>query len=224
MYSREYGGKKVNFEASGGLMLGSLVMQDKETDSYWSIMSGDAVAGPFAGTELEEIPAGRKMQWMDWVRLHPDTLVLSVQGREDAGRDPYEDYFASDAGFGGLEALDERLPTKEPVFAFRFHGEAYAVPYRESEGGAIFKADGNEFFLFREKGSPIFQSTAAYLIRDGSVELQNEGWTHRPSGTAFDPEKLAFPEIEALEPLPGFDTFWYSWSLVQKDTVILKAK
>lgn len=199
-------------------------MQDKETDSYWSIMSGDAIAGDFAGTELVEIPAGRKMQWGDWVRLYPDTLVLSVQGREDAGRDPYQDYFASEEGFGGLRALDQRLPTKEPIFSFRLYGRAYAAPHAEFEGGAVFQIDGNQLFLYRTQGSPIFQSSAAYLIRDGLVVRRDSSWVHQPSETAFDADALLFPAVDELDPLPGFDTFWYSWSLVQDDVVILKAE
>ena len=45
MYSREYQGRALNFEASGGLLNASLVMQDKETDTYWSIIEGKAIAG-----------------------------------------------------------------------------------------------------------------------------------------------------------------------------------
>jgi hypothetical protein len=52
----------------------ALVMQDKETDSYWSIMTGDSLA---------ELPLGVKSQWKDWVASHPDTVVLSVEGADE---------------------------------------------------------------------------------------------------------------------------------------------
>ena len=81
MYGREYEGQTLRFEASGGLMHGSLVMVDKETDSYWSIMKGSSVAGQLHGTRLDEMPLGVKAQWKDWAEQHPETLVLSVDGQ-----------------------------------------------------------------------------------------------------------------------------------------------
>ena len=79
MYSRDYRGRTVNFEVSGGLVNASLVMQDEQTDTYWSIMEGEAVAGELSGEKLVELPIGEKIQWRHWKERHPDTLVLSVQ-------------------------------------------------------------------------------------------------------------------------------------------------
>lgn len=36
MYGRDYEGKTLQFEPSGGLANGALILQDKETDTYWS--------------------------------------------------------------------------------------------------------------------------------------------------------------------------------------------
>ncbi|RMD94031.1 MAG: DUF3179 domain-containing protein, partial [Calditrichaeota bacterium] len=119
MYGREYQGKTLSFEPSGGLMNSSLVMQDRETDSYWSIMTGDAIGGKMKGEKLKELPVGVKMKWKDWIKKHPNTLVLSVQGREDVPRNVYRDYFRSGRGFRGIKAKDKRLKTKEPIFAFQ---------------------------------------------------------------------------------------------------------
>ena len=58
MYGREYAGRELRFEASGGLLNAALVMQDKETGSYWAIMEGESLAGDYAGTRLEELPLG----------------------------------------------------------------------------------------------------------------------------------------------------------------------
>ena len=60
MYSRSYAGQELRFEASGGLINRSLVMQDKETDSYWAIMKGRSVGGTLAGTQLAEIPGSER--------------------------------------------------------------------------------------------------------------------------------------------------------------------
>ncbi len=85
MYDRNYDGKTLDFEPSGGLMNASLVMQDKQTDTYWSIMSGKAEAGALAGTALVELPVSEKVTWAEWSARHPDTLVLSVTRRTRDG-------------------------------------------------------------------------------------------------------------------------------------------
>ena len=50
MYARSYAGKEYSFEPSGGLIDGALVMQDFETNSYWYIMTQEAVSGAAKGT------------------------------------------------------------------------------------------------------------------------------------------------------------------------------
>jgi hypothetical protein len=73
VYGRQYEGKTLQFEASGGLLHGAMVIRDKETDSHWSIITGDAIAGDLKGTPLEEWPLGEKARWKDWAARHPDT-------------------------------------------------------------------------------------------------------------------------------------------------------
>lgn len=223
MYSRTYQGRTLRFEPSGGLMHSALVMQDKETDSYWSIMTGNAIAGPLKGTPLEELPVGVKMRWKDWVELHPDTLVLSVGGREEVERNPYQDYFESDRGFGGMVTPDRRLETKTPIYAFRFEGKKYAAPFRKFEGGRVFKLGSGRLFLYRPRKAPVFESSVAYWTDSGTFQKEDGEWLHTPSGRKFDPEARRFmgPESSDLRRLEGFDTYWYTWSLTHPDTRIL---
>ena len=81
MYSRDYEDVTVEFEASGGLINSSLVMQDRQTDTYWSMMKGKAISGELEGNDLVELPVSEKMQWRDWKVKHPDTLVLCARLR-----------------------------------------------------------------------------------------------------------------------------------------------
>ena len=217
MYSREYGDRKLNFEASGGLVNSSLVMQDQETDTYWSIMEGEAVAGELRGQKLVELPVSEKMQWRQWRKKHPDTLVLSVDGRE-YGPDPYARYFRDPKGFGGQEAKDDRLPTKEPIFAFHYGDAAYAVRQKDIENGKVFELeDGSSLLLYRRHGSSMFQSTYAFVSKAG-FERRDGGWYEKASSSVFDPESGAFPGVARLA---GFDTFWYNFSLNNPDATVL---
>jgi hypothetical protein len=218
VYGRQYDGKTLRFEPSGGLANGALILQDKETDTYWSIMEGRAVQGKLSGTKLVELPLGEKMQWRYWREKHPDTLVLSVGGREDAPNG-YSGYYAGSRGTFA-DATDERLPSMAPVFAFQHEGVAYAVPLEDFEGGKIYALeDGAQAFLYRRRGASMFQSTDAYLSSSG-LERRDGLFVELQSGAAFDPGRSSFGDA-AVPPLLGFDTFWYTWSLANPETRLL---
>lgn len=223
MYSRDYGEHTLRFEASGGLIENALVMQDKETDSYWSLMKGKAIAGRLKDTQLKELPVGVKIYWGDWLRLHPDTLILSIDGREDFPRNAYADYFDSSQGFRGSRAKDDRLATKEPIFAFRMDGRSYAAPFAALEGGRTFRIGKKDVFLFRSADSPIHRSTVAYSSSPGSFKRRAGGWRHIPSGSRFEKRASDFvgSSTHEIQPMTGYDTYWYTWSPVNPDTVIL---
>ena len=211
MYGRDYGDKQLNFEASGALLDASLVMRDKETDSWWSIMTSDSIGGPLEGTQLVELPIGEKSTWKDWRAKHPDSRVLSVDGMEHIDRNAYEGYFQSEQTFRNLEITDTRLGPKAPIFSFRWKDKPYAVPHAKIEGGRILELPGKprvSALLFREKKASLFASTRAYRV---------EG----PRGPRDLRALLEQADQGKLEPLIGFDTFWYSWVSVNKDTDLL---
>jgi hypothetical protein len=175
VYEREYGGATFTLEASGGLLNSSLVMQDRETDSYWSIMTGEVVAGRLSGTKIIELPVSEKTKWKHWVQKYPETKVLSVNGREDT-YSSYDDYFASDAGFRNQAATDTRLKTKDPIFTFEYQDKKYAVPFSAIEEGAAFVLNGARVFLYRPKNAQIFQSTAAYMTTGSGFVKEGRKW------------------------------------------------
>jgi len=220
VYSRDYAGKTLDFEASGGLMQSSLVMQDKQTDTYWSIMTGDAVGGALEGTDLIELPVSKKVQWKDWVSEHPDTLVLSVRGIEDVERNAYEQYFSDGRGFRGQSAEDGRLATKTPIYAFRYDGAPLAVQAEVIVGGRVFELpDGRWALFYRAPGAELLASSVAFVSSDG-FEERDGVWIETGSGISFSGDRLEF-EGGSVERLSGFDTFWYNWSLIHPDTEIL---
>jgi hypothetical protein len=221
VYGREYGDDELRFEASGGLMYAALVMQDKETDTYWSIMSGDALAGELKGTSLQELPVGTKTRWKDWFADHPDTVVLSVNGVVHPPVNPYERYFESEDGFRGMEAEDDRLPTKAPIYAFRLGDRPYAVPYSAFEGGAVFELGESTVFLYRPEGAAVFESSVAFVA--GELPSRDGGQWRTGGGATFDAARGRFvgDGAAAMRRLDGFDTFWYGWSLTNPSTEVL---
>ena len=57
VYSREAGGKTLIFAVSGKLYQSNLVLYDEGTQSLWSQLEGQALAGPMAGQKLTAIPS-----------------------------------------------------------------------------------------------------------------------------------------------------------------------
>ncbi len=225
MYSRDVGGKTYTFEVSGGLLNAGLVLQDRETDSYWSIITETALKGPAEGAELDTLPGAVKTTWGEWRREHPRTRVLSVDGVEHATGEKYQKYFASEKGFRDMEATDRRLPDKESIYAF-FDGEtASAVAHRSFLGGGAFELrDGRQLFLYRLDDDSHYRSTSAFTAPPrGRFVRAGDRWQLELGDrvVAWNPQSRAFEgEIELQDP-GGFDTFWYIWSLTHENSSIL---
>ena len=210
MYGREFGGRELNFEASGALWQASLVMRDRETDSWWSIMTSEAIGGELEGADLVELPYGEKTTWGEWRSRYPDSLVLSIEGREHEAHNPYDEYFATDRTFRDLEIDDRRLAVKEPIFAFFLDGKPFVVPHSAVEGWRLVETGPVRLLLFRQPGAEMFASTRVWKA---------------PAGTEAD--LGALPPAAGLEaagfvPLGGIDTFWYNWAAVNQDSTILR--
>ncbi len=216
VYDREYNNKVYTLEASGGLINSSLVMQDRETDSYWSLMHNEVIGGKLKGLKIRELPVGEKIRWVDWIKKYPTTMVLSVNGREDAPPG-YSGYFTSPEGFRGTKAKDERLPTKTPIFAFRYNGQKYAVPHSAIQGGKSYPlSDTLRIFLYRRYGAPLFASTVAFITTKVLARSRSK-WRIIGTDCFFSEEAESFVNEKGqpckVDKLVGFDTFWYNWSL-----------
>ena len=57
VYVREIDGEPVTFVISGKLWRNSMTMIDEESGSLWSHITGEALDGPLAGTQLVQLPA-----------------------------------------------------------------------------------------------------------------------------------------------------------------------
>jgi len=81
-------------------------MYDKETNTLWSQLLGEAVSGEKVGTKLEFLPAVMTT-WSSWREMHPDTLAIKKGFFGE--KDPYLNYYYSqDAGVIGAAELVKR--------------------------------------------------------------------------------------------------------------------
>src|SRR5262249_41300547 len=77
VFDRRVGGQTLTFENSGALWRDTLVFRDKETGSYWTPATGEAILGPLTGQTLAGIPAPLTTAEA-WRGLEPDTPCLGT--------------------------------------------------------------------------------------------------------------------------------------------------
>jgi hypothetical protein len=118
---------------SGRLWRDSLIMMDKETETLWSHVTGEAIRGPLAGKKLQALPMVHTT-WKKWRAAYPDTRVLVKDGAVAGGS--YESY-AKDPdkfGLGRAKRAIKQLPGKDLVHGTVVDGEAVAITAAALEG------------------------------------------------------------------------------------------
>ena len=75
MYDRRVKGKTLTLAVSGLLWEHSLVLIDKETQSYWSHLLGEAMRGKLTGAVLKPIPSVMT-DWKKWRKRYPQSTVV----------------------------------------------------------------------------------------------------------------------------------------------------
>jgi len=80
VYDRRVGNSELIFGHSGRLYKGSYVLYDRQTDSQWVQVTGEAKTGPYKGTVLRFIPS-TVTTWQMWKTTYPGTKVLPGIGK-----------------------------------------------------------------------------------------------------------------------------------------------
>ncbi len=125
----------LNFGVSGLLYNSDLLMYDRNTESLWSQISGEAVAGRLVGTKLPRLPLAHTT-WRDWQARQPDTLVMRGHPKftRDYRRNPYPGYAKSRRLYF---EVSHRAPAdfhpKEMVLGIVIGTDVKAYPFSELE-------------------------------------------------------------------------------------------
>jgi hypothetical protein len=218
VYAREIDGQEYDFGVSGKLIMNVLVMYDRQTNTYWSQLLGEAVEGPLKGTQLEYL-ASWQTTWSEWREQHPDTLAIDKGTRSSS--DSYESYYLSgQAGVLGETISDDRLYTKEWVIGVDWNGEQVAYPFsrlsdtpvvNDTVGGTdvlvLFNADSATGIVFDRQvdgQSLTFEPTGDGLtLTDTQTGSTWDGW----NGVA-----TAGPlEGRTLSRVRSTSSFWFGW-------------
>jgi len=217
VYSRELGGLEYSFGVSGKLIMNALVMYDRQTESLWSQITGEAVLGPLQGTKLEFVPA-LHTTWAEWKGLHPETLAL-VKGYSGA-YDSYARYYqSSQTGVLGETRSDDRLYVKEFVVGVEQNGEAVAYPFstlndqpvvNDVIGGVpvlvVFEADSGASVVFgrRVNGQTLsFSAGEGMTLTDSETQSVWDGLNGIATAGPLAGQRLA--------PVKSTRAFWFGW-------------
>lgn len=107
----------------------NVLMYDRETESLWSQIKGEAVAGALTGTELQVLPS-TLTTWKKWHKQYPQTEVLSLSTghRRNYESDPYLNYYKQQSGFMSFFKLGPGEKEKELVVGIEVEGKTKAYP------------------------------------------------------------------------------------------------
>jgi hypothetical protein len=138
-FDRRVDGEALRFGVSGLLRKSDLVMWDDATTTLWQQITGEAVVGELAGTQLEIISTAI-VSYGDAKESFPDALSLATDTGFgiNYGANPYEAYSSSNQPFLFDDDPDPRFPALSRVVGVSVDGVDKAYPFELiSEKGAV---------------------------------------------------------------------------------------
>jgi hypothetical protein len=245
VFDRRLDGRTLDFGTTGNLRHSDLVMWDRQTESWWQQMTGEAIVGELTGRRLTMLPA-TIIAWAEFVQQYPRGQVLSRETgfRRDYGRNPYLGYDRIDQSpflFSG--PTDDRLPPMERVVAVSVGGEDVAYPFTllRERGVVEDQIGGQPVVIFFQPG------TASALDRAAIAEGRDAGAAavYRPVADGrwlrFRPQDGGFVDTEtqsrwtllgravagplagtALEPVVSGVHFWFAWAAFKPGTRVAR--
>jgi hypothetical protein len=232
-FDRRAGGRVLDFGTTGKLRHSDLVMWDRQTESWWQQMTGQAIVGTLTGTRLKALPAP-VITLRTFRQEFPEGRVLSRDTgfSRPYGHNPYAGYDTAGSPFLFAGQPDRRLRPMERVVGVEIAGRfrAYPFPALAQKRVVNDRLGAEELVIFfdtttrsvldeadvsrgRQVGSAtVFRPLArgrrlAFVARDGGFYDRETGSRWNALGRALSGAMAG----EQLPPLP-FDTpFAFAW-------------
>jgi Protein of unknown function (DUF3179) len=189
-YERRAAGRTFSFGVAGLLYNANFLMYDRETESLWSQLRGDAVAGSLSGERLRRVPL-RQETLAAWLERHPDSRVLAPPSEHiDYRYSPFTSYWVSNRVPSRVDAEDPRFHAKELVLGVAKDGKSRAylgslvtaaggVADDEFAGRKIHLAYSSSDGVFRYDVPADLEVTEAYWFAWKAFHPDTEVW-HDP--------------------------------------------
>jgi len=219
------------FQASGSLWQDALVMQDVETESLWSQISGIAIQGPLESSQLTLYPSSQTT-FAEFKKLYPYGRLLKKNSPEGKGS-RYADYYAAPDKLGIFGRVDDfkRLPGKTLVYGLRLKDRQVAVSLDKLEKDNLVLIDGNGRSLivaYNPKGGTVvaYQLPASVSVRTSDFKIE-EGRIGSTDGVTMWSLATGEPVagssgVEKLHPLPILSSYWFAWISFFPETELIR--
>ncbi len=244
VFERMVNGRVLSFGTSGALRHSDLVMWDRQTESWWQQVTGEALVGSLTGSRLAIVQSS-VMSWHAFVEAYPAGKVLERVFRSDGSPlrpyddPPYAGYDrTSEPPFLFAGTLDGRLLPTSRVLALEVSGVAVAYPFEflKAQGvvndmvggsGIVAMFDPQVQSPFRDTRGDSWNSGAATLFSrtlagktltfamvDGTVRDTETGSEWTTTGMAVSGPMAG----ASLQPLPHGNYFWFAWAVFKPET------
>ena len=249
-FHRTVNGMVLGFGTTGNLRNSDLVMWDRQTESWWQQITGEAVVGELTGAMLGFLPAPI-VSWQDFREAFPDGQLLSRDsGRHNESYYDYAPYAGYDENLGSRPFLfggdiDPRLQAMERVVALSVEDRDVAYPFallaehpviNDSVNGqdlVVFYAGGtvSPFGGSQSRPQQVVGSTGVYEpIVDGrklTFRVQEEVIMDEETGSSWNilGQAVEGPlEGSQLTPVIHGNHFWFSWAAFNPDTEVVASE
>ena len=245
VFDRRLNGMVYDFGVSGNLRNSDLIMWDRQTQSWWQQLTGEAIAGELTGQQLPILSAAI-VAWQDFKAAYPDARVLSrdTGHSRNYGSNPYVGYDeVGQSPFLFFGQKDERLLPMERVAAFTIGEVAVAYPFTflEAQRAVHDTVGGQDLVVFFKPGAR--SALDSYQIADsrevGSTgvflrSLDGQSLTFRTAGEGFVDQETAsrwniFGQATSgplagrqLTPVVHANHFWFAWAAFRPDTEVVR--
>ena len=251
VFDRRVNGTVLDFGTTGLLRHSDLIMWDRETQSWWQQITGEAIVGELTGSRLEFVPA-QIVSWADFKQAFPQGLLLS----RDLGlgrtydSPPYIGYELRESPGLFLGDPDPRLPVKERVAGVTIGEESVAYPFallaeqpviNDSIGGkdVVVFYSGGTLSAFTPGITPDFSRLPNIVVGStGVFEPVVEGrkltfvadgdeFMDRETGSRWN---ILGQAVEGpltgsqLTPIVHGNHFWFAWAAFHPDTEVRTAE
>ncbi len=187
-------GARKTFGVSGLLYNSDVLLYDRETETLWSQLMNEAVAGDLKGKKLDKI-ATANTTWAKWKATHPKTLLLSEKTgfNRDYTRNPYPGYAASAKTYFEVAEMDDSFHPKEMVVGLEVDGKHKAYPFSELEKHPHSVVE--DVFQGRKLSVEFDKASQSAEIKDEKGNI-----------------------------IPTIMNFWFAWSAFNPDTEVFRVK
>jgi len=245
VFDRRLEGRVLDFGTTGRLRFSDLVMYDRQTESWWQQVSGEAIVGDLTGKRLTFLPA-QIISWEMFRRQFPGGKVLSRNTGfpRSYGANPYVGYDnINSSPFLYTGPRDNRLRPMERVVTMSIGSEDVAYPFSTLEQvrvvndtvggvpivvmfvkGVASALDSSSIADSRDVGTAaVFQRrldsrTLTFTRLMEAVADQQTGSTWDILGQATAGKLRG----KKLTPVVSGQHFWFTWAVFKPKTRIYK--